>query len=176
MLPYWLWRVKWPNVPALAPSMAPSELKNSEENSEAIDGCQQRLCSAMGKGFRHWLRKVMVANLRECYEMEIQGFGLLTGPHRIFLRLSHGLSSKRCRQLSKRALLSRGYMTGESLRTHTHLPWLAKPIALKDIRATIRGEGMPTLASLCRSLGSETAHTVGLLQTTKTPTKAIGST
>jgi hypothetical protein len=40
-----------PNAKALAPSVAPSELKNSEENSEAIDGCQQRLCSASDSSF-----------------------------------------------------------------------------------------------------------------------------
>jgi hypothetical protein len=35
-----------PNVQALAPSMAHSEPENSDKNSEAIDGCQQRSCSA----------------------------------------------------------------------------------------------------------------------------------
>lgn len=34
-----------PNVQALAPSMAQSEPENSEKNSEAIGGCQQRPCS-----------------------------------------------------------------------------------------------------------------------------------
>lgn len=40
------------NVQALAPSMAQSEPENSEKNSGAIDGCQQRSCSAsvLGKG------------------------------------------------------------------------------------------------------------------------------
>ena len=37
------------NVQALAPSMAQNELNESNKNSKAIDGCQQRPCSVLGE-------------------------------------------------------------------------------------------------------------------------------
>ena len=133
----------------------------------------RRSCS--GRAVGHWFRKLMVSNLRTCYEMEIDGWGLLLGPWCILLRLSYALSPKRYRQLSKRALLSRGYKTGESQNTHIHPLWSEEPIPVKDIRAAIQGEGMLILDALCRSLGCATAHTEAPQRTTTQPTKAGGS-